>query len=161
MDTLFTTLFLSNRPYLLKVAYNILHDSDEVQDIVQDAFCKLWEKREQLRFTGELKCLLSTTVYRLSMDSLSRRRYRERFANQVEEGVVEVIPERQQNDFVPRALSYIKADRSKQIMSKLFQEGKTQEETAQDLGISLQHVRNVSCEAVKTLREKLKAKEAM
>lgn len=155
MDT-FTTLFLSNRPYLLRVAWNVLHDQEEAKDIIQDAFCKLWEKREQLRFTGELKCLMARIVYRLSLDCLSRRRYRERFAKQAEKGLVDVIPEKQHGDFVPRALLFVKGERSRQIMSKLFQEGKTQEETAQGMGVTLQYVRNVSHESVKVLRKKLK-----
>lgn len=157
MDT-FTTLFLANRPYLLRVAFNVLHDQEEAKDIIQDAFCRLWEKREQLRLTGELKCLMARTVYRLSLDCLSRRRYRERFAKQAEKGLVDVIPEKVQGDFVPRMLLLVKAARSRQIMAKLYQEGKTQEETALELGISRQYIRNVSCETLKVLREKIKSK---
>lgn len=155
MDT-FTALFLANRPYLLRVAFNVLHDQEEAKDIIQDAFCKLWEKREQLRFTEELKCLMARTVYRLSLDSLSRRKNRDRFVKMAVKGSADVIPERQQGDFVPRALQFVKGDRSRQIMAKLFQEGKTQEETAKEMGVTLQYVRNVSHESVKVLRGRLK-----
>jgi len=70
-------------------------------------------------------------------------------------GEIDVIPESRTTDIAPKALSYITGDRKRQIMSKLFQEGKSQEETAKEMGLTLQYVRNVSHEAVKVLREKL------
>lgn len=155
MDTL-TSLFLAKRRYLARIAYNVLYDSDEVEDILQDAFLKLWERRDQLRFTAELKCFMSRMVYRLSLDCMQRKRTRERFAKHADEGLVDVIPESKLTDFVPRALLFVKGERSRQIMAKLFQDGKTQEETAEEMGITLQYVRNVSCESMKVLREKLK-----
>lgn len=158
MDTL-TTLFLSKRRYLARIAYNVLYDSDEVEDILQDAFLRLWEKREHLRVNGELKCLMSKIVYRLSLDMAERKRTRERFVKMAENGLADVIPERQLSDFVPRALRLVKSPRCREILQKLFVEGKTQEETAEEMGVGLQYVRNVSHESVKMLRKKLKPAE--
>jgi len=154
MDTL-TSLFLRNRFYLCRIAFNILHDSEDVKDIVQDTFCRLWEKREQIREVGDLKWLMVQTVRRLCIDHLRRRRTVERILNQIQMGEIDVVPESQPTDIAPKALSYITGDRKRQIMSKLFQEGKSQEDTAKEMGVTLQYVRNVSHEAVKVLREKL------
>lgn len=155
MDT-FTTLFLANRPYLIRVAWNVLHDQEEAKDIIQDAFCKLWEKREQLRFTEELKCLMARTVYRLSLDCMSRRETRERFVKMAEKGIADVIPEWQPSDSLPRVLSLVQGDRCREIMAKRYQEGKTCVQTAKEMGITVQAVRNACHESVKMLREKLK-----
>lgn len=155
MDT-FTTLFLANRTYLLKVAYNILHDSDEVQDIVQDAFCKLWEKREQLRFTGELKCLLSTTVHRLSVDCLERRETRERFAKHPE-----VIPDtdhvdKQMVDRICRIFSSLPGERRKQLFILRHVKGLHYREVAKATGVKEQTVLNETHLIAKQIRERLK-----
>lgn len=155
MDTL-TTLFIRQRLYLSSIAFNLLHDSDGTQDILQDAFIRLWEKRDKIRFEGDLKYLMVRTVRRLCVDYLRHARTGERIIKRIEVGSIEIVADRGVSDFVPLTLRHIKSERSRQIMYMLFQEGKTQEETAEEMGITLQYVRNVSHESVKVLRTKLK-----
>lgn len=155
MDT-FTTLFLANRPYLLRVAWNVLHDQEEAKDIIQDAFCKLWEKREQLRFTGELKCLLSTTVYRLSMDSLSRRRTREVFGKHTEVITDTDQVDKLMVDRICRIFSSLPGERRKQLFILRHVKGLHYREVARATGVKEQTVLNETHLVAKQIRERLK-----
>lgn len=152
MDPL-TTHFLRQRLYLLKIAFNSLHDSDGAKDILQDAFIRLWEKRDKIRLDGDLKHLMAQTVRRLCVDYLRHTRTGERIMKRIEAGSIEVVTEHWVSDFVPRALRHIKSERSRQIMSMLFIEGQKDTDVAQILGVKTQTVRNVSHESVKVLRE--------
>lgn len=153
MDTLFTQLYTRYRLLLLKIACDILHNPEESQDIVQDAFVKLWNRRCLLKPVG-LKYLLCVTVRRLSSDCLNKKLNRQRIDQQVAMGVVEIISDQSPDDFVHKALNNIHGDRSRQIMEMLYVEGKEAPEVAEQLGIKEQSVRNVNCESVRTLRKK-------
>lgn len=159
MDTLFTTLFLANRPYLIRVAWNVLHDQEEAKDIIQDAFCKLWEKREQLRFTGELKCLMARTVYRLSLDCMSRRETRERFVKRAEL-ITDTEPvDSQMIDRICRIFSGLPGERRKQLFILRHVKGLHYREVARATGVKEQTVLNETHLIAKQIRARLK--EAM
>lgn len=51
-------------------------DSHEVEDIVQEAFCRLWEHRRRLCGSGSLRSLLWAIVGKVAVDHLRRRRLR-------------------------------------------------------------------------------------
>lgn len=154
MDSLLTQLYLRYRLLLMKIAYDILHDYRDSEDIVQDAFVKIWNRRDQLREVG-LKYLLCITVRRLCRDYMQRRMIRERFGRHSAMGIVEVVSDQLPSDFVHKALKNIHSERSRQIMEMLYVEGKEAPEVAEKLGIKEQSVRNVNCEAVKVLRGKV------
>ena len=152
MDTFFTQSFLRYRLLLLKIAYNILQDYKESEDIVQDAFVKLWNRRDQLREVG-LKYLLCITVRRLCKDQQERQMIRDRFARSARMGVAEVISDQAPSDFVHQALNHVHGERSRLIMEMLYVKGLEAPEVAEQLGIKEQSVRNVNCESVKHLRK--------
>ncbi len=54
----FEALFEVNYQPLCATAYRIVQDKDIAEDIVQDVFYKLWERRDSLRISSTLKAHL-------------------------------------------------------------------------------------------------------
>lgn len=63
---------------LVGYARKILSDGSDPQDVVQDAFVRLWARRSQLREDGSLKALLYTAVRNACLDELRTARRRAR-----------------------------------------------------------------------------------
>jgi len=55
-------LFMIHYKTLTLTAYRLLNDANASEDIVQDVFCTLWEKKEQLQITTSLKSYLFRMV---------------------------------------------------------------------------------------------------
>ena len=53
----FKQRFLPFHPKLYRIAYALLDNKADAEDILQDAYCKLWNKRDEL---GDI-CLLYTS----------------------------------------------------------------------------------------------------
>ena len=58
---------------LLHLARGILGNDMEAEDAVQDAFCKMWERREQMSDEREVAAVITTTVRHTSIDALRRQ----------------------------------------------------------------------------------------
>jgi len=61
-------------PPLLRLASSILPKPAEAEDIVQEAFLRLWRAAPDWRPQARVKTWLHTIVYRLSIDSLRKAR---------------------------------------------------------------------------------------
>lgn len=66
----FTTL----RQTFRRVAVRLLEDEDEADDVLQDAFCRLWPRRETIRTKNEAAALANVTVKHLCIDTLRGRK---------------------------------------------------------------------------------------
>ncbi|MFA9214755.1 MAG: RNA polymerase sigma factor [Candidatus Methylacidiphilales bacterium] len=58
----FETLFKSHYASLVKFARNILKSNEQAEDIVQDVFIKIWDKRATLEETSSFKAYLFMAV---------------------------------------------------------------------------------------------------
>ncbi len=72
---LLTSVFMRMRPRLLSTARGILSGSDaEALDVLQDAFCRLWSRRDELSDESHAVGASVTAVRNASIDALRRRR---------------------------------------------------------------------------------------
>lgn len=60
---------------LFRLANRLLNDTDEAQDIVQEAFIKLWNRREKLDEYRSVEALAVITTRNLCLDKLKARKY--------------------------------------------------------------------------------------
>lgn len=67
-------LFMIHYKALTLTAYRLLNDTNAAEDIVQDVFCKLWEKKEQLQLTTSLKSYLFQMVINQSLNYLKKNK---------------------------------------------------------------------------------------
>lgn len=83
-----TTVFTSLRKNFLKQAQRILASEEDAEDVVQDAFCKLWRSDYTLKSTNEAEALARTTIRNLSLDELRKQEVRPLFSLDTERDTV-------------------------------------------------------------------------
>lgn len=69
----FTNVFQRLNRRLLHLARGILGNEMDAEDAVQDAFCKIWERREKMSDEREVAAVMTTTVRHTSIDALRRQ----------------------------------------------------------------------------------------
>jgi len=146
---------------LHRVVYRILRNSDSSEDVVQDMFVKLWNKRGSISINGSMKAYLCQSALNAAYDHL--RKYKrelkkedssaipERGGNQTEE----YIAGKEAEDRIAEALEKLPpACRNVFLLSR--EEELSYKEIADALGISVKTVENQMGKALKILREELK-----
>lgn len=83
----FKERFLSLHPKLYRVAFALVENKTEAEDILQDAYCKLWNRREELTEIQNPEAFSVTLVKNLCLDFLRSAR-----ANRREEQIESVQP---------------------------------------------------------------------
>ena len=137
-------------------AYNMLHDQPACEDIIQDLFIKLWNKREQIEIKASLKSYLFASVrYEV---------YRQVRHGSVREEIFENIQDRLQtpaeygNIEHRELLSYVNSivnnlsEKCKIVYKLSREEQLTHKEIASKLSISPKTVENHLNKALRQLR---------
>jgi len=157
----FESLFHFYYGYLCLYATKVLKNDSAAEEIIQDFFVKLWEKREQLNIETSLKNYLFRSVKNLCINHIQHNKTKIRH-------VQNVLSENETNfsddDNYPEIDLSIKIEESinslpekrKEIFRLSRQEGLKYHEIATKLNISIKTVETQMSLAIKTLREKLK-----
>ena len=66
----FKKVYFSLHPKLYRVAFTILKNAEDAEDIIQEAYCKLWDSREKLAEVKIPEAYCVTLVKHLCMDFL-------------------------------------------------------------------------------------------
>ncbi len=72
----FKALFLPHHQRLYRTAYALLGNAQDAEDIVQEAYLKLWNKRDSLDIRSNPGAYCVTLVRRLCLDYMQASRYR-------------------------------------------------------------------------------------
>ena len=67
--TTFTTL----RKKFLHLAARLLPHDEEAEDALQDAFCRLWPRRNRINSSAEAEALTTTTIKNICIDRLRKK----------------------------------------------------------------------------------------
>lgn len=78
----FTEIYNRYWKNLLVVAANKTGDLDEAEEIVQDLFVSLWNRRETLEITSSLNNYLAVSVKYRVIKALAKKNHRQKFAEQ-------------------------------------------------------------------------------
>lgn len=70
-------LFRQYYKVLRVYAFRFVNDWDVAEDIVQDVFVALWNKRTDIEFDGAVKAYLFKAVYNKSLNFLTSKKYTE------------------------------------------------------------------------------------
>ena len=73
----FKTLFLPLSATMYRTAYGLLQNPQDAEDAVQEAFIRLWQKREHVPVDEDLTAYCQMLVRNLCIDSLRRGRLAE------------------------------------------------------------------------------------
>lgn len=75
-DGAFEELFQATHGALVRYAVSYTHDAAAARDLVQDAYVRIWERRDRLDPTRSLKALLFRTVRNLALNRVRDRQTR-------------------------------------------------------------------------------------
>jgi len=156
----FEKIFREYYQYLCRQAYFILKDSDEAEEIVQETFVKIWNKREDISINTSIKNYLIQTIKNQCLNQIKHEQVRRNYAqdfvqtnNSSHEDQRFLADELQAN--IERAIDRLPTERKK-IFLMSRKEGLKYQEIAQKLNISIKTVENQMGKALKHLREELK-----
>ncbi|MBN1158812.1 MAG: RNA polymerase sigma-70 factor [Bacteroidales bacterium] len=158
----FETLFRKHYEMLCNYAMNFVPDSDTAEEIVQDLFYALWEKRRRLKIDTSINSYLFASVRNRCLKYHRHRNvessYREYYITHSSE--IEATPEdvtrfEEVNRIVSRTLDAL-PERCSRIFRLNRFEGMKYHEIAKKLFVSVKTVESDMGKALKLLRRNLK-----
>jgi RNA polymerase sigma-70 factor (ECF subfamily) len=155
----FTTLVNDLAPVLHAYTYRYVQSTEVARDVVQDVFCRLWERRETLKDGVHLRQYLFVAVRLRSLKLLRRHRVEDRYASLMDEpralsAIDDEIERLDRFVVVSRAVQAL-PPRQREIIRLRWVEGLTNTLVAQQIGISVKGVEIQLTRALRTLREQL------
>lgn len=154
----FKGLFETYFERLFAYSFTIVKENAEAKDIVQTAFLKLWEKRQDMELAMAARSYLFTTVYHASLNAVRNRQTRTAHHVQMMEpetvAPVDSATEREIRNRIQTAIDGL-PPRCREIFCKCKLEGKRYAAIAAELDISIKTVEAQMGKALKILREEL------
>lgn len=161
-ENVFEQMFRLHYQRLCNYAAGILNDMDEAEEVVQQMFLHIWEKRSEIEISLSLKSYLYRAVHNTCLNRLKQNKVRKLYADE----------QLQNTDEASEHTSHtiLKTELEKQIHKAIntlpeqcrivFKLSRIEEmkyaEIATHLGISIKTVENHMGKALKLMREQLK-----
>lgn len=158
----FEMLFKTYYRPLCRYAYSFLNDRDEAEEVVQNAFINVWDKRSQVEIQTSFKAYLYRVVRNACLNVIKHEKVRQQHAAH------ELVHAEKAHDHVSQSM--ISSELEEKIAEAMkalpeqcrlvFQLSRFEElkyaEIAQQLDISVKTVENQIGKALRIMREELK-----
>ena len=159
-DKTVDSLFNNHYTELCRKAYRIVNNKEISEDIVQDVFFKLWDKKEKIDIKTSLKAYLNRMVFNESISFLRKNKETFEFSDVIEQTETNPEPENkieqeELKSIINSAINEL-PPRCKTIFLLSRIEALTYKQIAEQLEISVKTVENQMGKALKTLRKTLK-----
>ena len=166
----FERIYINNFARFKRFAKEYVLSEQEAENIVQDVFLSLWERRDRINGGINLQAYLFTSIKNKCVDYLRRqltnkelkhsmeaelRRTLSLNYESLEEISDDIFSENTIEELISKSLEKL-PERCRQIFIKSRIEGKKQSEIAQELNISLNTVESQMGIAYRKLRQELK-----
>lgn len=156
----FEKVFKTYYPLLCQYAVRFLKSDDEAEEIVQELFYSLWEKRNKLNIHTSLKAYLYKATYLNCLDRIRQEKRHYAHQNSIEinadEGYEDhALEAREVNLIIMETLEKL-PERGKRIFQMSRFEGMKYQEIAEKLSISIKTVEANMGKALKFFRHNLK-----
>lgn len=161
-ERVFEQVFREHYKVLCGYAIKFLKEKEAAEEIVQDVFFKLWEKRETLEITTSLKSYLFRAVHNRCLNTVKHIDIRENYKAEneeriksEEENLTEHFNQFELQQQIQKAIDTLPEQRQKIFKLSRFQ-GLKYREIAEQMELSEKTVEAQMSKALKTLREALK-----
>jgi RNA polymerase sigma-70 factor, ECF subfamily len=158
----FESIFKLHYSHLCSYANKFVLDIDIAEEIVQELFFQLWQKKEDLNITTSLKSYLFRAAHNSSLNYIKHKniqlKYREQTLAEHQDLAYEQSGSSEINELQERirqAIDKLPPERRKVFVMNRFDE-LSYKEVAEKLNISIKTVENQIGKALKFLREELK-----
>lgn len=145
---------------LYRIAYRLLEDVSDAEDMVQETYIKLWNKRDELNHLENTESYTVVTLRNLCLDFLrSKARHREQSMDDLDYGIADSAPtalaEIESDDGVAQIKQIIDSlpDQQRKIMKMKHLDDYSLEEIEEMTGLSSVNVRVLLSRARKKVRE--------
>lgn len=161
----FKEIFDSHIQLLYKYGYKFCQDPELVEDCIQDLFLRLWEKRENLGTTDNIKFYLMVALKRsiyqrikkkgdLSLSEQDEQDVSFSMDFTIEEALIKNETDHFQKEKLLQCLEEL-SNRQKEVIYLRFYQGMKPEEVAEIMNINNQSVRNLQSSALKKMKDDL------
>ena len=158
----FATLVERHTERFYRLAYRYLQNKEAAEDVVQDAFIKLWENPALWQPGRNSK--FTTWFYRIVVNlclDLRKKKKPERLDNDAvladdREPVDEMMMRAQEQTMIEKEIAAL-PERQRTALNLCFDEGLTNQEAAEVMGINLKALQSLIMRAKTTLKERMKA----
>jgi len=158
----FESIFRQYYQMLCSYAYRFVNDTDTAEEIVQELFYKLWEKRTELQITSSLKSYLFSAVHNRCLKFIEHRNVEAKYRNYYLQHGSEIDNEPQNSSNVRELQGIIERtlDSLPERCGRIFRlnrfDGLKYNEIAEKLSISVKTVEANMGKALKLLRRNLR-----
>lgn len=154
-----TEAYQSLRGRMTAMVGRMLHSSDDAADVIQEAFCRLWPRRDSIGSANEAAAIATTTVKNICIDRL--RANTRHPAVEVDEdrdaspaiGVDRAYEAKEQYDIVTRLINERLSPLQRKVMQMKEYDDLSISEIAEQLNMDEAAVRMNISRARKTIRE--------
>jgi RNA polymerase sigma-70 factor (ECF subfamily) len=156
----FELFFKNNYQRLCSYAYTFLKDTDDAEDIVQQIFVNMWEKRQTLTIETSVMAYLMRAVRNAALNKLKHAEVKERYTDVQElnpstENVTSTVFKNELQKQIFHAIETL-PPQCKIIFELSRYEELTYNEIARQLNLSVKTVENQMGKALRIMREQLK-----
>jgi RNA polymerase sigma-70 factor (family 1) len=158
----FEKLFLLYYSAFCRYAYRFLHDKEESEELVQNFFFNLWEKRNTLVNITSLKAYLFRAIHNSCLNYIKHEKIVENFrdyavlqSQEQEDYTNEAVNGKELEIIVEKAIQSL-PEKVRNVFNLKKQDGLKYQEIAEMLNISVKTVEAYMSTALKILRENLK-----
>ena len=145
---------------LVRYGNTFLRDTDETEDVVQQVFVSLWEKRTQLDIHTSIRAVLYKAVQNACLNRIKHQKVRSAYAEeqkltQQNEHSSNPLQVEELNQRIQAAIGNMPEQCGRIFKMSRFEQLRYQE-IADQLGLSVKTVENQMGKALKIVREELK-----
>lgn len=154
------SLFKKYYTFLVRFSLQIVKKEDAAEDIVQEVFIKLWDKKDTLEGVQNIKAYLFQATKNSSLNWIKSKKNNNdsidlvEFSHDSGNNIEEQLAFEETQDKINKALSLL-PEKCREVFLLSRNEGKSYKEIADDLSISIKTVENHMGKALKILREEL------
>lgn len=148
--------FLPYHQKLYRIAYRIVQDTANAEDMVQDTFVKLWNKRDEMSKIDSTEAFAIITLRNTCLDFLRKTKndYHIEYDMEIPEkkSLSKEIEQRDEAHNIKCLINKL-PDQQKQVMMMKHWDGYSDEEIELATGLSAGNIRVILSRARKTIRE--------
>lgn len=150
----FEALYKQCFPPSMRLALSLLHEEDEARDVVQEVFLKLWESDIRLDNPTAfiIRAVRNACLNRISMIDTRDKIHRRIMLDSPPDDFNPDVRDAEVRSAIPRLLS----PREQEVVNRIYSEGMSYKEAAENLGVSVAAINKNIVSALKKLRSHFK-----